>query len=294
MVAKELIQELRAVTGAGMMACKKALVEAKGDLEKAIVIMRKSGEMMASKRSSRVAAEGEIAIRISNNGKQAVIAEINCETDFVARDANFKSFVAQATETALAAQCVEVGALSQLVPAQGTETLEQIRVNLIAKVGENIQIRRLRWMVSPDQLGSYVHTGSRLGTIVAIQGGDADLAKDIAMHITAMNPLVVEAKDIDESLLAKERAVIEAQAKQGEERSAIATEHFINGRLKRFTKEMALVEHAFFKNSKQTVGELLKSRQATVLQFVRFELGEGLEKKTQDFRAEVEAQIQAQ
>lgn len=287
MVSAEDIKELRARTGAGIMECKKALVEAKGDLDKAVEIMRKSGQAKADKKSSRITAEGIVVIEAKTN--LATIVEINCETDFVARDQNFIQFANLVVKTALDYPTSDVAKLLEQKPKGQSSTLEQIRHELVAKLGENIQVRRLICLQSSDQVGQYLH-GSRIGVLVQLQGGDANLAKDIAMHIAASKPVVINPDDVDQELLNKERDIYMTQAvATGKPKDII--ERMVNERLKKFKSENALTGQPFVKEPKKTVGQLLTEHKAQVKQFVRYEVGEGIEKKQGNFAEEVKAQM---
>lgn len=283
-----MVRDLRAQTGAGMMACKKALVETQGDLEEAVVLLRKQGEAKAEKRSSRVAAEGKIVTAVSDNAKQAIMIEVNCETDFVARDNNFIAFCDKLAEKGLAERAVTVDALLALANDQG-ETVEQQRKALVSQIGENINVRRVVFVESDYPLGIYNH-GNALGAMVTLDVDNAELAKDIAMHVTASNPVAIDETGVDEALVEKEKQIFTAQAKESGKPDEIIAK-MIDGRIKKYLKEICLVHQPFVKNPDETVAQLLKSSSAHVTELVRYELGEGIEKVTVDFADEVSAQV---
>ena len=286
-----MVQALRARTGAGMMDCKKALESVGGDLDAAAEAMRKSGQIQAEKKSGRIAAEGLIIIKSKGVTGPAIILEVNCETDFVARDENFKQFAEKTAQYALDHQIANLEPLLAFTFADTGETVEKTREALVAKLGENIQIRRLQLVgVQTDTLlGSYVHMG-RIGAIVQLKGGDEQLAKDLALHIIANNPVVISADDIAEQILAKEREIIMAQS-QGTGKPQAVIDKMVEGRLNKFRDEMSLLGQAFVKDPNVRVGQLLKSVGAEIISFVRFAVGEGVEKPTEDFAAAVMAQV---
>lgn len=290
-ITAALVQELRTRTGAGMMDCKKALVAAEGNLDAAAEAMRKSGQIQAEKKSGRIAAEGLIVIK--SNADLAIILEINCETDFVSRDENFKQFADDVAQLALDNKLESVASLLTTVFPKTGLTVETTRQNLIAKLGENIQIRRLiRVYSQPDRvLGAYVHTG-RLGAIVQLQGGDEQLAKDLALHIIANNPLVISAADVSNEVIAKEREIFTAQAQASGKPPAVI-DKMIEGRIAKFLNEVSLLGQPFIKDETITVKGLLDGAQAKVISFVRFAVGEGIEKPTEDFAEAVMAQIKS-
>ena len=277
------VKELRERSGAGMMECKKALVETGGDIEAAIEHLRKSGLAKADKKAGRVAAEGAI-IQAADPGS-AVLVEINCETDFVAKDQNFGAFANRVAELALAAGSDDVDALSKAEFDSG-ESVEARRQQLVAKLGENIQIRRIQ-RVDADGgvIGGYIH-GGRIGVLVSLEGGDEELARDIAMHVAALNPPFVDADSVPADVLEKEKDILRAQAEDSGKPPEII-EKMIAGRLNKHLAEITLVGQPFVKDSDQTVGALLKSKGAKVRHFVRLEVGEGIEKEESDFAAEV-------
>ncbi|ANB02913.1 translation elongation factor Ts [Ectothiorhodospira sp. BSL-9] len=286
-ITASMVKELRETTGAGMMECKKALTAANGDMEAAIEQMRKSGAAKAVKKADRVAAEGQVMVASSDDHRRAAIVEVNCETDFVAKDENFKSFVTQIAEQALAQQPADVDALMALSGAEGS--LEETRAALVAKIGENVQVRRFQLFASEDgELAHYLH-GTRIGVVVEMVGGSQDLARDVAMHIAASHPVCVDESQVPQDLLKKEEAVFRAQAEESGKPAEII-DKMITGRIKKYLGEVTLLGQPFVKDPDQTVGQMLKSAGAQVRQFARFEVGEGIEKKTENFAEEVMAQ----
>jgi elongation factor Ts len=286
-ITASLVKELRERTGAGMMECKKALVECDGDIEAAADLMRKSGAAKADKKSGRVAADGAVKIKVSDDGKKAVVLEINSETDFVAKDDNFQSFADAVTEIIFDEQPADVAALADLTMASG-DTIEQARQALIAKIGENIQVRRFEVVSTEDSLVSYQH-GARIGVLVN-SSANSEMARDIAMHIAAANPKYIQESDVPADFIEKEKEILIAQAESsGKPREII--EKMIQGRLKKYLGEITLLGQPFVKDPDQTVGKLLSSANAAVNSFIRYEVGEGIEKKQEDFAAEVMAQV---
>ncbi len=290
-VTAEQVKELRERTGAGMMECKKALVEAHGDIEKAIDDMRKASHVKADKKAGRIAAKGVVAVKCSADGKEAAIVEVNSETDFVALGDDFKGFADGVAATALATRTDSVDALQDATLVGGETTINAARQALIAKIGENIQVRRFVVMIAQGMVGSYVH-GGRIGVLVDVVGGTPELHKDIAMHIAASNPRVVEPADVSEEVVAKEREICFAQVLETKKPKEII-EKIVDGRMKKFFDEVCLVGQPFVKDPDQSVGAVLQKAQAKVISFVRFEVGEGIEVQTMDFAAEVMAQIGA-
>ncbi len=289
-ITAALVKELRERTGAGMMECKKALVETNGDVELAIENMRKSGQAKAAKKAGRIAAEGVIVIQASEDGKKVAMAEINCETDFVAKDDNFLSFANAVAEKVLNSDVADVEALSALPLHEGEDTtIEDARQALVSKIGENMNVRRFVRLESDGRIASYRH-GVRIGVLVDLAGGDADLGRDLAMHVAASNPVCVEEKDVPEALLEKEKEIIEAQAKDSGKPENII-EKMVEGRIRKYLAEITLTGQAFIKDPDTTVGKLLDAANASVNQFVRFEVGEGIEKKQENFAEEVMAQV---
>jgi len=282
------VKELRERTGAGMMDCKKALEEAQGDIEAAIENMRKSGIAKAAKKSGRIAAEGQIVLR--SQGGKAVIVEINCETDFVAKDENFVRFSSGVADTILAAAPASIEALNAL-PLAGSaagQTVEAARTELVAKIGENISIRRFILQNNKGTAGLYLH-GVRIGVLVDMTGGSEELARDIAMHIAASKPVCIDADEVPQQLLDQEKAVFVSQAQESGKPAEII-EKMVSGRISKFLKEITLLGQPFVKDPDTTVEKLLKSSNAVVNSFVRYEVGEGIEKKTDNFVEEVMAQ----
>ena len=286
-ITASLVKELRERTGAGMMECKKALVETDGDIEAAAELMRKSGAAKADKKAGRVAADGAIKVNVSNDGKQAVILEINSETDFVAKDENFQAF-ADAVLAAVAAHKPEsVEALASLSLASG-QTVEEARQALIAKVGENIQVRRFEIVESVAAIASYQH-GARIGVLVE-SNAEEEMARGIAMHIAAVNPKYIDEGSVPAEFLEKEKEILIAQAESSGKPAEII-EKMIQGRLKKYLAEITLLGQPYVKDEQQTVGKLLSSANANLSRFVRYEVGEGIEKKVEDFAAEVASQL---
>jgi len=281
-VTASLVKELRERTGLGMMECKKALQEANGDIETAIDNLRKSGQAKAAKKAGNIAAEGAIAIAV--DGQTSIALEVNCQTDFVARDENFGKFIAKVAQIALAAKETDPAKLAEL--NYDGVTVEEARISLVQKIGENIQVRRAV-LVEGATLATYSH-GLKIGVIVALEGGNEEIGKQVAMHIAATNPLVVNADDIPAEVLAKEKEIAEAKAAESGKPAAII-EKMVEGTLKKFKSEVSLVEQAFVIDPDQKVSAVLAKAGATVVRFVRLEVGEGIEKKEVDFAAEVAA-----
>jgi elongation factor Ts len=285
-VTASLVKELRERTGAGMMECKRALVETKGDLDAAAEALRKSGQAKADKKASRVAADGRVVIRA--NGSKAVIAEVNSETDFVAKDENFIGFAEAVADAALSSGVTDTNELANA--SIGDSTIEQARTELVQKVGENISVRRAEIIENDGPIGYYAH-GARIGAIVALQGGDEALARDIAMHVAAINPTCIDESGVPAETLEREKRIFTEQAKESGKPPEII-EKMIGGRISKFLKEITLIGQPFVKDDKQSVGQLLKSAGANVVSFTRFEVGEGIEKKTENFADEVMKQIE--
>ncbi len=287
-ITADIVKQLRERTGAGMMECKKALVETQGDLDAAAELMRKSGLAKADKKAARVAAEGTLAVERS--GLSAVLVEINSETDFVARSDEFQSFARDVAKAALARPAPTVEALVQTDTGSGT--LEEKRRALVAKIGENIAVRRFVRVTAPGALGTYLH-GTRIGALVALQGGDEALARDLAMHVAAVNPAYVDAGAVPAEVLDKERAILTEQTK-GEKKPPEIVAKMVEGRLRKFLAEITLLGQPFVKDPETTVEKLLKKSGAKVVEFVRYEVGSGIEKKQDDFVGEVMAQVKSQ
>ncbi len=289
-ITAALVKELRERTGSGMMECKKALVATNGDIEVAIDEMRKSGLAKADKKSDRIAAEGVVAIEISADGKQAVMLEINSETDFVAKAEDFIAFVSNVSKKVLAAQPADLEALMALPVNDAGETVEVVRQALVAKIGENIKVRRFALMATDDGIiGSYRH-GDRIGTMVKMTGNDVALAKDLAMHVAANRPQAISAADLSADLLEKERDIVATQAKESGKPDAIV-EKMVEGRMSKFVNEISLMGQPFVKDPDVTVEQLVKKANATVEAFEFFEVGEGIEKAVDNFAEEVMAQV---
>jgi elongation factor Ts len=289
-ISAEEVRQLRERTGAGMMECKNALVASSGNLDAAAELMRKQGQAKADKKATRVAAQGVIAIARAHDGRSAAMLEINCETDFVAREQEFVKFAAEVAHEALASKQSDVAALSARTLANG-ESIDVRRRALIAKIGENISIRRGTVLESSGRLGSYVH-GTRIGVLIALEGGDEALARDLAMHVAAANPRYISANDVPAAELAKEREILTEQATREGKSPEIAAK-MVEGRLRKSLAEITLLGQPFVKDPDQSVEKLLKAAGAKVLRFERFEVGAGIEKKQEDFAAEVMAQVSA-
>jgi elongation factor Ts len=291
-ITAALVKELRERTGAGMMECKKALVESNGDIEAAIETMRKSGQAKAAKKAGRTAAEGVILVNTSADGKNAVMVEVNCETDFVAKDENFLSFANAVAERALTTSAADAEALMGEPLHEGEDTtIEQAREALVAKIGENMAVRRFTRMAAAGAIASYRH-GDRIGVMLDLEGGDAELGRDLAMHIAASRPVCVSEDQVPADLLDKEREIFTAQAKESGKPDNII-EKMIEGRIRKYLAEITLVGQPFVKDPDTTVGKLLTAKGAKVNGFVRFEVGEGIEKKVENFADEVAAQAAA-
>jgi elongation factor Ts len=287
-ITADTVKQLRERTGAGMMECKKALVETQGDLDAAAELMRKSGLAKADKKAARGGAEGTVVVERA--GDAAVLVEVNCETDFVARGDEFQGFARSVAKAALEKNPAEVSALLAL--SGGAATLDEQRRALIAKIGENISVRRFARVSSPGPLGAYIH-GGRIGALVVLKGGDEALARDLAMHVTAANPAYIDASGVPAAVLDKEREILAEQTKAEKKPPEIIAK-MVEGRLRKYLAEITLVGQPFVKDPDTTVEKLLKKGGATVVQFVRYAVGEGIEKKQDDFVSEVMAQVKAQ
>ena len=287
-VTAEAVKILRERTGAGMMECKKALVETAGDLDAAAEMMRKSGLTKADKKAGRIAAEGVVVIERSADGKSAVLVEVNCETDFVARENDFQAFAANAGKLALATRTTDVAALLEAKLPDGS-TLDDARRALIAKIGENISVRRIGLLEAPAVLGTYLH-GSRIGALVALKSGEEAVAKDVAMHVAAINPAHLSIADVPAEVVAKEKSIqlemIKADPKNAGKAEDMLVK-IIDGKLRKWVGEITLLGQLFVKDDKQTVEQYLKQSKAEIVSFLRFEVGAGIEKKQEDFAAEV-------
>jgi len=286
-ITAALVKELRERTGVGMMDCKKALQETNGDIEAAIELMRKSGQAKAAKKAGRIAAEGVILTKAEGN--TGTLVELNCETDFVARDENFLGFGDKVIDVAFANKENDVEKLK--AADLGGLSVEETRENLVAKIGENMNVRRVTTVSGGDLVETYVH-GGRIGVAVAITGGNSELAKDLAMHVAASAPQFVKPEDVAAEVVENERKIQLDIAMQSGKPQEIA-EKMVEGRMRKFTGEISLTGQAFVKDPSITVGQLLKDAGADVVTFVRFEVGEGIERKSEDFAAEVQAQMAA-
>lgn len=283
-VTASMVKELRERTGLGMMECKKALVEADGSIDLAIEELRKSSGMKAAKKAGRTAADGVVAIKVAEDGSYGALVEVNSETDFVARDDNFLGFVGKVVDRAFEDKQQDVAALM-------SGELESAREALVQKIGENISVRRIALVeASGGAVGSYVHSNNRIGVLVALKGGDVEVARDVAMHVAAVNPQVAKPDEMPAELIEKEREIYTAQAQESGKPAEII-EKMIDGRIRKYLAENSLTEQAFVKDPDMTVGKLLKGAGADVTGFVRYEVGEGIEKEETDFAAEVAAQL---
>ena len=285
-ITASMVKELRERTGAGMMECKKALVETDGDLDSAAEFLRKSGQAKADKKASRVAADGRVVI--AQDGNRAAIVEVNSETDFVAKDENFIVFAQAVADAALANGTTDVDALSTQSIGDG-HSIEAARTELIQKVGENIGVRRVQQVESSGALATYTH-GARIGAVVALDGGDESLAHDIALHVAAMNPQYVDESDVPAEILKREQR-IETEKAQSSGKPPEIIEKMVTGRVNKFLKEITLLGQPFVKDDSVTVAKLLADAEASVVSSVRYEVGEGIEKKADNFVEEVMAQV---
>ena len=289
-VTAEAVRQLRERTGAGMMECKRALVETGGDLDAAAELMRKQGLAKADKKAARIAAEGVIVIERSPDGHGAAMVEINCETDFVAREHDFRNFAADVARLTLSGRVVNLEALLAAELAAG-ESVDLRRRALVAKIGENISVRRALVLESSGPLGAYLH-GTRIGALVALEGGTAELAHDVAMHVAASNPRYLSIAEVPAEVLAKEREILGEQAlKEG--KSPEITARMVEGRLRKSLNEITLLGQPFVKDPDQSIDKLLAAVGARVLRYERYEGGAGIEKKQEDFVAEVMAQVKS-
>ncbi len=291
-ITAALVKELRERTGAGMMECKKTLVETDGDIDAAIEQMRKSGMAKADKKAGRTAAEGLVAIKVTPDGKTGAIVEVNCETDFVTKGEDFQTLVDNVANRVLKDKPADLDTLMAL-PISDTDntSIEDTRKTLIAKIGENMAVRRFEVIEARGKLSHYMH-GSRIGVLIDIEGGDEQLGKDLAMHIAASRPVCVSEEHVPSDVIQKEKDIFSAQAAESGKPAEII-EKMVEGRIKKFMKEVTLLGQSFVKDPDQTVEQLLKSAGATVHQFVRYEVGEGIEKKQENFAEEVMAQAKS-
>ncbi|MGP5011170.1 translation elongation factor Ts [Psychrobacter glacincola] len=282
-VSAKMVKELRDRTGLGMMECKKALEESNGDVETAIDNLRKSGQAKAAKKAGNIAADGAIIIAQGDN--KAFLLEVNCQTDFVAKDENFTAFAEAVANIALENNVTDVAAIAEL-PYGNDQTVEEARVSLVQKIGENIQVRRVE-VLEGSNLASYRH-GLRIGVVVSFEGGNADTGKNLAMHIAAFNPVAVDDESVDADLLAREKDIIEAKARESGKPDNIV-EKMIEGGLRKYLEEVTLLRQPYVMDNEKKVGDVLKAEGVKVLAFKRLEVGEGIEKKQEDFAAEVAA-----
>jgi len=286
-VTASMVKELRERTGAGMMECKRALVETNGDLEAAAEHLRKSGLAQADKKASRIAADGKIALASSDDGNEVVMVEINCETDFVAKDANFLAFTNAVAANALSNGSIDVEAL--MATEFNGASLELARQALVSKIGENIQVRRITRLVSSNNIGSYVH-GGRIGALIDLEGGDKELAHDIAMHVAALNPEYIGVDDVPADVLEKEKQFLISQAADSGKPADII-EKMVSGRMRKHLSTITLLGQDFVKDGDMTVAQLLKQNNASVNGITRLAVGEGIEKKEDNFADEVMQQV---
>ncbi len=285
-ITASMVKELRDRTGAGMMECKKALIETDGDLDAAVEFLRKSGQANADKKSSRVAADGRVVV--AADGAGAVVVEINSETDFVAKDENFIAFAESVAAAALESGTTDVAVLANNKVADG-RTVEEARTELVAKVGENIAVRRIESISANGVLASYTH-GARIGAVVALDGGDETLARDIAMHVAASKPMCIDESGVPAEMLQNERRFLTEQAQDSGKPPEII-EKMVTGRINKYLKEITLLGQPFVKDPDVSIAKLLDAAGASVSAFVRIEVGEGIEKKQENFAGEVMQQI---
>ena len=285
-ISASMVKELRERTGAGMMECKKALQESNGNIDSAIELLRTSGQAKAEKKANRIAAEGKIVIK--NNLENAVIVEINSETDFAANDSNFTDFANSIADVLLQNEISDINSLNDLKLSDDV-SVEEARTNLISKIGENISIRRFDKIHQAINIGEYLH-GSRIGVIVSLDKSDPDLAKDIAMHIAASNPVCLDEEDVPEDLVSREKRIFLEQASSSGKPPEII-EKMVEGRMKKFFKEITLLGQSFIKDPDISIRDLLDQSEAKVQSFIRYEVGEGIEKKEENFADEVMKQI---
>lgn len=286
-ITAALVKELREITGAGMMDCKKALVECEGDKDKAIDYLREKGIAKAAKKAGRIASEGVVAAAVTADGKTACIVEINSETDFVAKNENFQNLVKKIAEHIVACKPADMDALN--ASQMDGKTVAEVMTEAVASIGEKLSLRRFEVYTTEDgQLATYIHMGGKIGVIVELSGGDATLGKDVAMQIAAAKPQCIGREDVDQESLAHEREVLRKQALE-EGKPEKIVEKMVDGRINKYYKEVCLVEQEFVKDSDKTIKDILAG--VEVRRFARFEMGEGLEKKNEDFAAEVAAQM---
>jgi len=292
-ITAAMVKDLRERTGAGMMECKKALTETNGDMEAAIDLMRKSGALKAEKKSGRIAAEGRVVMKLSADQKRVALVEVNCETDFVAKDANFISFAEAVAEAVLASSVTDVAALANVHLANG-QTVEEARAALVAKIGENIQVRRAEIVEAGEgsSIATYIHSNNKIGVALVYTGSDAEMGKDLAMHVAANNPAGLDESSIPAERVARERDVqLDIVMQTGKPREI--AEKMLEGKMRKFLAELTLLGQAFVKDPSVTVAQLLKNKGASVINFVRMEAGEGIVKKQENFAEEVAAQARS-
>ena len=282
-ISASQVKELREMSGVGMMECKKALVETDGDLNKALDLLRANSSLKAEKKASRVAADGEV--KIAKNSEYSSLIEINSETDFAAKDSKFKDFAGEVAEYLVNNQITDMADLSSI--------FEEKRQSLIQSIGENIQLRRLQTLDVPSGgcIGAYLHSDGKLAALVSIDTNNMELAKDLAMHVSATNPTCLQSEDIDPELLERERSIFLAQAEESGKDESIM-EKMVEGKVKRFLSEVTLVSQGFVKNPDQSIEELLKENNTSIIAFARLKVGEGIEVEVKDFAAEVAEQLQ--
>ena len=282
-ISASQVKELREMSGVGMMECKKALVETEGDLDKALDLLRANSSLKAEKKASRVAADGEV--KIARNSEYSSLVEINSETDFAAKDSQFKDFAGEVAEYLINNKVTGMDDLSSI--------FEEKRQSLIQSIGENIQLRRLQTLDAPSGgcIGAYLHSDGKLAALVSIDTDNMELAKDLAMHVSATNPTCLQSEDIDPELLERERSIFLAQAEESGKDESIM-EKMVEGKVKRFLSEVTLVSQGFVKNPDQSIEELLKENNTSIIAFARLKVGEGIEVEVKDFAAEVAEQLQ--
>jgi len=283
-ISASMVKELRERTGLGLLECKKALAETDGDVELAIENLRKASGLKAAKKADRTAADGVVAIKVADDNSRAVILEVNSETDFVARDASFLAFVDSVISKAFADNQTDVAALMQ-------GELESAREALVQKIGENISVRRVS-VVEGGVVDGYVHSNNRIAVVTQLEGGNSELARDVSMHVAAVNPQVVKPEDMPAELVEKEQDIIKAQPDMAGKPAEIV-EKMMQGRINKYLKENSLLEQPFVKNPELSVGKLVQQAGASVNSFVRYEVGEGIAVEAVDFAEEVAAQVKA-
>ncbi|MFP8967255.1 translation elongation factor Ts [Pokkaliibacter sp. CJK22405] len=281
-ISASMVKDLRERTGLGMMECKNALVEANGDIDVAIDNLRKSSALKAAKKSGRTAADGVVAVKQADDNSYAVVVEVNSETDFVARDDNFAAFAGEVLDAVFAGKQTDIAALMD-------GDLENKRSALVQKIGENISVRRAA-VLEGDVVGAYVHSNNRIAVLVSLKGGNAEVAKDVAMHVAASNPQVVKPADMPQELIEKEKEIFSAQAQESGKPAEII-EKMVQGRIQKFLAESSLINQPFVKNPEVTVGDMAKQAGAEVVSFIRFEVGDGIEVEKKDFAQEVAEQL---